>query len=194
MDILGPQWEDDGDPGTSLDLTDPPPACVPYMPVFDSRTQTVLHEFSYLPTADGTYEQGHINIAGLRATSTTMVSNELAAVARPSFGACAEASAVRRFQEDEAGTIDGVTARIVALPVSGVVVWRAAVANHTSDGGSHTMYLDVAYLGSGNLLVKVRIMSCGCRPPVSTDAPLMTGEVGALQWISFALASSARSA
>jgi hypothetical protein len=182
-----------GDPGTSLDLTAPPAACATYFPIFEGRTATVLHEFSYLPSADGNYEEGHINIAGIRAQSAQMVTDELTSVTQSGFAGCAEASAVRRFHETESGTIDNVSATKIDLGISGPnVVWRAAVANHTPDGASHTMYMDVAYLGAGDLAVKVRIASCGCRPLGADAAPLMTGEVTALQWIAYELATGAK--
>jgi len=193
VSTLGYQWQDIGDPGTSLDLTEPPAACAAFFPIFAGRTATVLHEFSYLPSTDGNYEQGHINIAGIRAASAPMVDNELTSVTQQSFGACAEASAVRRFQEDETGTIDTVSATKIDLGVSGAnVFWRAAVTSHTSDGAEHTMYMDVGYLGAGDLLVKVRIASCGCRPLGADGAPLMTGEVAALQWIAYEVATGAK--
>ena len=194
MAVLGPQWQDQGDPGTSLDLTNPPAACAPFTAIFDGRTETVLHEFSYLPLPDGSYEQGHINLVALRAAAP-MVADELRSVAAPSYAACAEASATRRFQEVETGTIDTVSARTIASAVSGAnVLWRATVTSHTSDGSAHTMYMDIAYFGAANVLVKIRIASCGCRPPVTADAPLMTGEGPALQSIALQLAKAAYTA
>lgn len=153
-----------------------------------SRTETLLHEFSFGASADGRLEQGHLNLAALRAPSAPAVSGEVAAVAQPSFAACAAASAVRRYQETEQGTIDDASARIIDLPVPGPhVIWRATVSNHAANGPSHPMYMDVVYLGGGDVLVKVRVASCGCTPPVSTDAELLPGEISALRAIALRL-------
>ncbi len=182
--MLGPLWEDDGDPGTSLDLTDPPAACAPFTPLITARTETVLHEFSFAPSADGTLEQGHVNFAALRLSSPATVTTELAAVAQPSFAACADASAVRHFQETQTGIIDLVSAKPLDLPVPGRhVLWRATVAYHSESGTAHTMYMDVTYVAALDVLVKVRIASCGCRPPRTGDSPLLPGENEMLQSI-----------
>jgi hypothetical protein len=194
MDVLGPEWEDAGDPGTSLDLTNPPAGCAPFTSIFDGRTTTVLHEFSYLSSPDGNFERGHINLVALRAAATPMVAAELSRVAGASFAACAKASAVRWFYSSESGTIDTVSARRIALGApSANVLWRAAVTSHSSDGTARTMYLDIGFFGAGDVFVKIRIGSCGCWS-VAADAPLMTGEVAALQSIALTLASIMRAA
>ncbi len=189
---LGSAWEDQGDPGTSLDLTNPPPQCAPFTPILATRTETVIHEWSFMPTADGSSERGHLNFMALRAASAGSVSDELAAVAQPSFAPSAEASAVRRFQEVDNGSITAVSAQIIHLPVSGsTVVWRAIVTSNTTAGAPQTTYMDVAYFGAANVMVKVRVALCGCSPPATATAPLMSGELGALQSIATTLAKGA---
>ncbi|HEV7524426.1 MAG TPA: hypothetical protein VGP92_05640 [Acidimicrobiia bacterium] len=184
---LGFGWEDDGDPGTSLDLTRPPSACSPFLAVFDTRTGTALHEFSFLVSSDGQYERGHMNVVALRAKSAAAVSSELAAVAQPSFQACAEATAIRRFYEIEDGSILGVSSRLVYLAVGGAnVLWRATITSQAPNGASRTMEMDVGYLGAGDRLVKVRVATCGCNPPVAAGE-LLPGELPALQSIALGL-------
>jgi len=178
-DSLGSQWEDEGDPGTSLDLTNPPTPCAPFLAVLHSATEDALHEFSFLPTASG--EQGHFNFAALRAPAAT-VSAELAAVAQPSYAQCAEASARRRFDETEQGNVGNVTARRIDLAIPGAhVIWRATV-NFDADG-ERAMVMDVVFVADRDAFVKVRVTSCGCRPPVAGDSELLPGEINALRAI-----------
>jgi hypothetical protein len=97
---------------------------------------------------------------------------------------CAEATAVKWFVDTENGTIDSVSARIVRLTAPGSnVIWRVTIVNHTSNGVSHTFYLDIGYFARGTTLVKIRISSCGCRPPVAADAELLSGELNGLRAI-----------
>ncbi len=186
--VLGTGWADDGDPGTSLDLTNPPPQCTAFMPAFDGGTATVLHEFTYLQTPDGQFERGHMNLAAVRAASAPVVSSELAAVAQPAFAACAEASGIRRFTESEDGTFETVRAQRVYLAVGGPnVIWRVGIDSHTPSGVAQTMQMDVAYIGRRDALVKIRIATCGCDPTV-TVGELLPGELHVLQAIALQLA------
>jgi hypothetical protein len=179
---LGSEWVDEGDPGSSLDLTDPPAPCTPYLAVLHHASEDVLREFSFQVSPDGQGERGHLNFAAFRAPAPT-VTVELAAVAQPSYASCAEASAERRFRETEAGTIDAVTAGRIALPVAGApVIWRATVAFHDA-GGKGTMSMDVGFLAANDVFVKLRVAACGCRPLVAGNAELLPGETGALRSI-----------
>ena len=188
--VIGPGWTDDGDPGTSLDLTDPPTPCLAFAPVFRTRTGTALHEFSYLTSPDGQFERGHVNIAVIRTTTPDAVSRELAAVAGPSFAPCAEASAVRRFDETYTGTIDSTSAHTIDLGIGATAVaWRADVNWHGESVAGHTEQMDVVYAGSGDVLIKVRVESCGCNAPVDAGA-LLPGELPLLRAIMLRLAAS----
>jgi hypothetical protein len=189
--VLGYGWENDGDQPTSTDLTDPPPECTPFLAVLHSRRETLIHEFSFGVSPDGSLEQGHFNFAALRASSASMVPVELAAVAQPAFGRCAEANAIIWFNEtQDTTTIDTVSAKVIELPVPGAhVIWRVTIENHSLRGGaSHPMYMDVVYLGGSDVLVKIRLWSCGCTPPAPNDGELLPGEVGALRATATALA------
>ncbi len=77
---LGNEWADDGDQPSSLDLDSPPPSCAPFTHGFDGRVDELVHEFSFLPTADGNSEQGHIGMNAVQARSAAAVSDELATV------------------------------------------------------------------------------------------------------------------
>jgi hypothetical protein len=188
--VMGPGWTDDGDPGTSLDITDPPTPCFAFALPFRDGAGPALHEFSYLTSPDGRFERGHVNIAAVRAPNPAAVANELAAVTGPAFLPCAEASAVRRFHESYTDAVDSVAAHPVDLGIgAGVVVWRVDVNWHDRSAGEHTEQMDVVYLGSGNILVKVRVSSCACRPPVNTGE-LLPGELSLLRAIKLRLAAA----
>ena len=189
-DVLGPEWTDDGDPGTSLDLTDPPNACLAYAPVFRNSLATALHEFGYLESPDGQFERGHMNIAVIRATSPARVSMELAAATDPAFARCAEASALRRFAETDTGTVDTTTAHTVQLDLGARnVVWRVDIDWHGSEPTEHVMQMDVVYLASRDLLAKVRIASCDCNQPVDAR-PILPGELPLLRTMALLLSRS----
>ena len=188
LDTLGSQWGDDGESPSSRDLTDPPGECAPYTPVFDSRLDSVIHEFSFLPTADGNDEQGHIAMLSISAASTTAVTNELAGVLRSSYAPCAAATAVNWFNDHGEGTIESVSPRIVGLPVGGAtVVWRVTIAGRSTSGTAGFFSMDIGYLARGATLVKIRTATCICRPPVTGDAELLPGELDALRSIALRL-------
>lgn len=179
--VLGNEWTDDGDQLSSTDLDSPPVSCAPFTDAFDGRVDELVHEFSFLPTADGNFEQGHIGMNAVQARSAEAVSDELAAVAGPSYAPCADDTAVRRFTDTMTGTVDSVTERpITTLIAKPFVVWRVTIMSHQSDQAAGTFYMDIGYLGTGNALVKIRISSCGCRPPVAPDAEILPGEKAAL--------------
>jgi len=97
---------------------------------------------------------------------------------------------VRRFGETESGTIDAVSAARVYLAVGGPnVMWRVTIQIHAATGTLRTMQMDVGYLTAGDVLVKVRVATCGCDPGV-TLGELLPGELAALQAIALRLERS----
>ena len=101
------------------------PRLRPYTRVFDERRDSLIHEFSFLASADGNYEQGHIAMLAISGASTEAVSRELAAVLRSSFASCAAGTAVNWFNDHGEGTIASVSPCVVSLPVGGsAVIWR----------------------------------------------------------------------
>jgi hypothetical protein len=192
--VLGDEWTDDGDQPSSLDLDSPPPSCAPFTDAFDGRVDELVHEFSFLPTADGNFEQGHIGINAVHARSAAAVSDELAVVASPSYAPCADDTAIRRFTETATGAFDSITERpINALIAKPFVVWRVTIVSHRPGRAADTFYMDIGYLGTGNSLVKIRISSCGCRTPVAPDAEILPGEQAALLAIAHRLSASVTS-
>ena len=69
-----------------------------------------------------------------------------------------------------------MTARKIDLPIPAAhVIWRATVS--FSADGEHTMVMDVVFVADRDAFVKVRVTSCGCRPPVAGDGELLPGEI-----------------
>jgi hypothetical protein len=195
LSVLGNEWADDGDQPSSLDLDSPPRSCAPFTDGFDGRVDELVHEFSFLPTADGNSEQGHIGMNAVQARSAAAVSDELAAVANPSYAPCADDTAIRGFTETSDGTIDSVTERPMTAPISKpFVAWRVTIVSHRPSHAPETSYMDIGYLGAGSALVKIRISSCGCRPPVGPDTEILPGENAALLTIAQRLFSAGTTA
>ncbi len=65
----------------------------------------------------------------------------------------------------------------IAKPFVG---WRVTIKSHRPSHAPDTSYMDIGYLGAGSALVKIRISSCGCRPPVAADTEILPGENAAL--------------
>jgi hypothetical protein len=60
------------------------------------------------------------------------------------------------------------------------VLWRVTVDSHSADGARHINQMDVVYLGARDVLVKIRVASCGCHGLVDAG-DLLPGETTALQ-------------
>ena len=178
---MGPGWADGGDQPHSLDLDSPPTQCRTYAALLALRPQTLIHEFTYLPTSYG--ESGHAAFSVLRLRSASDVTRELSEVNTPEYAGCARATAVRWYLDSAPTPPTSVSVRRVSLPINVPhVVWRVALTLNPRD----VYYVDIAYLGGGNAMVKARIGACGCES-TGAQAALLPGETTSFEHISGAL-------